>query len=327
LVLLGIAIAVSDVSNSNLLVAMCCGVVLMYRPLQLSPRIESKPQPTVEEVVTFVSTQNFRLYRQQELNRIIASLLSNNSILVVGEEGSGKSTLAVAVVEKLEQDGFVVINCEPTTPKQMLKEIAEHLGVDTYSIDGKALTTDKLKRAIAIYLENNTVFLIIDDAHNCEPKFRGWLKYLRRQNVPMLLLATRPPKSDVFINIPRIELAPLPEYAIRELMERTALDKGINLKTHDLARLQERAGGNPMLAKRSIDEEFLGLDVEAGDHTRYFDMSPAILLVGCAFIVMRFVALGTNNAALYVMTGATGALFAGASYAMRALPKEDKRRI
>ncbi len=299
----------------------------MFRLFQPSSNIESKPQVPVGEAATTVPTYTFRLYRQQELNRIVASLLSNNSILVVGEEGSGKTTLAVAVVEKLEQDGFAVINCEPTTPKQMLKEIAEHLGVDTHNIDGKALTTDKLKRAIAGYLENNTVFLVIDDAHNCEPKFRGWLKYLQRQRAPMLLLATRPPKSDVFINIPRIELAPLPEYAIRELMEKTALDKGINLRPHDLARLQERAGGNPMLAKRSIDEEFLGLDIETGDHTRYFDMTPVILLVGCAFIVMRFVALGTNNVALYIMTGATGALFAGASYAMRALPKEDKRRL
>lgn len=110
----------------------------MFRLFQPSSNIESKPQVPVGEAATTVPTYTFRLYRQQELNRIVASLLSNNSILVVGEEGSGKTTLAVAVVEKLEQDGFAVINCEPTTPKQMLKEIAEHLGVDTHNIDGKA---------------------------------------------------------------------------------------------------------------------------------------------------------------------------------------------
>lgn len=258
-----------------------------------------------------------------ELRRIVAALKANSSILVVSEEGGGKSVLAQAVCEQLSEDGFTIALAEPATPKQMLVEIATGLGV--YALEKKALTVDALKKAIAAYFKNNVAFLVIDDAHTCTPLFRIWLKNLRRQGVPMLLLATNPPKSDVFVNLPRIELAPLPEYAIRELMEQAALKKGINLKPHDLAKLQERVGGNPMLAQRVIDEEHIGLDSEAGDHRRYADATPLLLLVGVFFIVIRFIGLGTGNQALYVFGGIVAAVFLGVSRLMYNLPSESRR--
>jgi hypothetical protein len=61
----------------------------------------------------------------------------------------------------------------------------------------------------------------------------------------------------MFYQRSRIELAPLPEYAIREIMVAAALERGISLKNSDLSKLQERAGGNPMLAQRAVDEEYL----------------------------------------------------------------------
>jgi hypothetical protein len=39
-----------------------------------------------------------------------------------------------------------------------------------------------------------------------------------------------------------------------------AAERAIALKPSELAKLQERAGGNPMLASRAVDEEYLGLD-------------------------------------------------------------------
>lgn len=268
---------------------------------------------------------SFRHYREMELRRILAALKANSPILVAGEEGSGKSVLSNAVCEQLSDEGFTVALCEPATPKQMLIEIAEQLGVDTVTLEGKALTVDQLQRAITTHLESNTAFLVIDDAHTCELKFRLWLKNLKRQGIPMLLLATDPPRSDVFINLPRIELAPLPEYAIRELMEQAALERGINLKPHELARLQERVGGNPMLASRVIDEEYLGLDIEAGDHRRYADATPLVLLAGVFFVVIRFIGLGTSNQALYIFGGVLAAVFLGVSRLLYNLPRESRR--
>jgi len=286
--------------------------------------IENEPEE-IEQSPTVESSKPKRLYRQAEANRIKASLLANSSILVVGEEGCGKTELTTAIVESLQGDGFTVASTEPATPKQMLTEIAEQLGVETRSLEGKALTADRLQVAIADYFEGNTAFLVIDDAHLCESKFRIWLKTLKRQGVPMLLFATDPPRSDVFINLPRIELASLPEYAIRELMEQAALERGINLKPSDLAKLQERAGGNPMLAIRAIDEEYLGLEVEAGDHRRYFDITPLILLAGIGFVIMRFIGLGTGDQALYIFGGIAAAVFLGLSRLLYNLPGEDRR--
>jgi ABC-type dipeptide/oligopeptide/nickel transport system ATPase subunit len=334
--------AVNGVTITTLVVALC-GSVFFLIPTstsktpkksfsvnnELSQQNQTAPQqlkpPLTETKTETVTATNVRLYRQNELNRIKASLLANSSILVAGEEGSGKSVLANAVVEGLQAEEFTVAFIEPATPKQMLLEIAYQLEVETQNLEGKALNTDQLKRAIASYLENNTAFLVIDDTHTCDTKFRMWLKQLRRLGAPMLLLATDPPRSDVFISVPRIELSPLPEYAIREIMEQAALERGISLKNSDLSKLQERAGGNPMLAQRAVDEEYLGLEVEGADHRRYFDITPLILLAGIAFVVMRFIGLGTNDQALYIFGGIAAAVFLGLSRLLYNLPRESGR--
>jgi predicted ATPase len=268
---------------------------------------------------------DFIIYRQAELNRTTASLLANGAILIVGEEGSGKSVLGNAVVERLTDEGFLVAFVEPTTPKQMLLEITQQFELPTEDIEGKNLTMDKLKRAIAQFLSENTAFIVLDDAQSCDMKFRIWLKQLRRKGVPMLVLATDPPRSDIFINIPRIELKPLPEKAIRQIMKSAAQERMIDLSAADLSKLQERAGGNPMLAIRAIEEEYLGLDIEGADHRRYFDITPLILVVGVIFVIMRFIGLGTGDQALYIFGGIAAAIFLGLSRLLYSLPQEERR--
>ncbi|KOP26556.1 9-O-acetyl-N-acetylneuraminate esterase [Hapalosiphon sp. MRB220] len=300
----------------------------MSGAIALFPKLSSKKNETQDSGLRtddIPAPGAFCIYRQAELNRTTASLLANGAILIAGEDGSGKSVLASAVVEKLQDDGFMVAFIEPATPKQMLLEIAGQFDIPTEDLEGKSLTADKLKRAIAIFLESNTAFLVLDDAHICDAKFRMWLKHLRRSGVPMLLLATDPPRTDIFINIPRIELKPLPEYAIREIMVQAAIERAIALKPSELAKLQERAGGNPMLAMRAIDEEYLGLELEGADHRRYFDITPLILLAGIAFVIMRFIGLGTSDQALYIFGGIAAAIFLGLSRLLYNLPRESQR--
>jgi ABC-type dipeptide/oligopeptide/nickel transport system ATPase subunit len=286
---------------------------------------EAKTETLTATQVVIEDEENKKIYRHLELRRIVATLLADSSILVAGEQGIGKSTLATAAVKMLQAKGFKVAFIKPATSKEMLLEIAKQLSVETQNIEGKSLNTERLKTAIADSLMKKTAFLVIDNAERCALTFRTWLNELHKEKKPILLFATDPPRTDIFISIPRIELEPLPDYAIRELMEQSALRRGINLTTSDLAKLQERVGGNPMFAARVIEEEYLGIEIEAGDHRRYFDMTPVIMLVGVVFVVMRFMALGANNPAMYIFTGSCGALFMGLSYAMRALPKEGRR--
>jgi AAA domain len=313
-------VAINGLNPFSLVTLGISGALSLFP--KLSKNETQQSTPATDDIPT---PGDFRIYRQAELNRTTASLLANGAILIAGEDGSGKSTLAIAVVEKLQADGFTVAFIEPATPKQMLLEIAHQFDIPTEDLEGKSLTADKLKRAIASFLEESTAFLVLDDAHSCDAKFRMWLKQLKRNGVPMLLLATDPPRSDVFINVPRIELRPLPEQAIREIMIQAAIERGIELKPSELSKLQERAGGNPMLAARAVDEEYLGLDVEGADHRRYFDITPLILLAGIAFVVMRFIGLGTNDQALYIFGGIAAAVFLGISRLLYNLPPEDRR--
>lgn len=308
----GFLIAISSFNPLSVVIAVS---TLIFRQGEISP------DNSQEEI----SDGEFTIYRQAEFNRITASLLANGAILIVGEEGSGKSVLANAVFERLICDGFLVAFVEPTTPKQMLLEITQQFNLPSQDIEGKNLTVDKLKKAIADFLRENTAFIIFDDAQNCEIKFRIWLKQLRRKGVPMLVLATDPPRADIFINIPRIELKPLPERTIREIMKCAAQERSIDLSSADLSKLQERAGGNPMLAIRSIEEEYLGLDIEGADHRRYFDITPLILVVGVIFIIMRFIGLGTNNQSLYIFGGISAAVFLGLFRLFYILPNEERR--
>jgi len=266
-----------------------------------------------------------RSYRVAEQERIVAALKANEPILVVGAEGSGKSFLAEAVSSQLRAERYTVVALEPATQKQMLIAIALALNVPTQNLDGKAILIENLKQAISEHLHEHTAFLIVDNAHKCSVKFRDWLKALKKQGVPLLLTATNPPKSDIFINLPRLELAPLPEHAIRELMKQEALSRGMKLKPYELVRLQEQTGGNPMLAKRVVQEERLELAPEAGDRHRYVDVTPLVLLVGMAFIVVRFPAIGINNPAIYILTVVLGIMLMGLNRIPYKLPKESQR--
>ena len=252
--------------------------------------------------------------------------MAGSQILVVSNEGMGKTFLANQIYEKLLRDNFSVVLIQPATSKQMICEIADSLGVSTKNLEGRSLTTDSLKPAIAQFLSANTAILIFEDAHLYEPKFRQWLKALKKEGVPLLLTATNPPSTDIFLNLPRIKLTPLPDYCIRDLLEETAIARGIMLKSSEFSKLLERTGGNPLLAVRAIEEELLGLQIETSDQKDlYFDITWLIGLVAIIFICLRFIGLGTSNQALYIFSGIAAAVTMGFTIAMRSLPRESNR--
>ena len=87
-------------------------------------------------------------YRSREKKRIAAALLANSSILVIGEPGSGKSFLAQLITLQITEQGFLVSAPGSGTAKQTFMAIADDLGIDTETIEGKAMTTGDRRMVI-----------------------------------------------------------------------------------------------------------------------------------------------------------------------------------
>ena len=86
-------------------------------------------------------------------------------------------------------------------------------------------------------------------------------------------------------------------------MEDEAESLSISLTPGQLADLQQRTGGNPMLARRTVREEYLGLDGNAPDHTQWIDGTPLLIAGLMCFMILRFLGLGFNNTSLYLLGG------------------------
>lgn len=266
-----------------------------------------------------------KLYRTKEKNRIVAALQANVSLLVIGEQGCGKSVLLDFVTKDLETIGFQVVVVRSSTTKVALLRIARQLGIETLSLSGKVLKVEELQEAIVEFLSENTVFLIIDNAHQLQPSMRYWLEELHDQKQPMVLSARYPPARDIFLKLPRIELQPLSDLQIREIMKEAAAARGIELTNAQLAYLQQRCGGNPMLAERVITEEYAGLDETNPDHTQWVDGTPYLIAGLTLFVIVRFVGLGFNSTSLYLIGAILTVFVAAIKVLFHSLPRKSGR--
>ncbi|PSF33909.1 9-O-acetyl-N-acetylneuraminate esterase [Aphanothece hegewaldii CCALA 016] len=264
-------------------------------------------------------------YRNTEKRRIVAALLANSSLLVVSEPGGGKTFLAEVVIDDLLSQGFAVAAPAIGTVKQMLLEIAGDLSIDTETIEGKTMTSQQLQDAIADWLLDNLAFLVLDNAHRFPVSLRCWLEKLHLQGQPMLLLATFPPARDIFLKLPRIELEPLSDRSIREIMQDEAAALGLELSTGQSADMQQRAVGNPMLARRVVREEYLGLEGNNYDHTQWIDGTPLLIAVLMCFMILRFLGLGFNNTSLYLLGGILTVAIGIVRLMIYSLPRQSNR--
>jgi hypothetical protein len=271
------------------------------------------------------NNEALQIYRAREFRRIIAALQANSSLLVVGEAGCGKTFLAEAITAELSEMNFTVAVIRSGTVKQILSDIAVQLGVDTEDLEGKAFSTMGLMKEIADWLLTNTAFLICDNAHRFPVSLRCWLDQLHVQGQPILLLATYPPARDIFLKLPRIELEPMAEKATRAIMLEAAAELNLELTPAQLSSLQQRVGGNPMLAKRVVREEYLGLDGQALDHTQWLDITPYIIAALMCLVLVRFIGLGFNNKSLYLLGGIITVSVAVIRLILYSLPRSKGR--
>ena len=191
--------------------------------------------------------------------------------------------------------------------KRFFQTIAEQLDVPTEIEDDngkvKSLTMDALKEQIALNCGPETL-LIFPEAKRLTTGVRYWLEDLLDDGVRICCFAVVNPGRDIFLDLIEFELSLPSDKKIREVMKHEAVKQGLDLSREKLAALQPLAGRNPMLARKVIRNEALGLNQKAKpEHSQYLDISPIIISSLMAFGIVRFIGMGTGNKGLYIFGG------------------------
>lgn len=247
-------------------------------------------------------------FRKLEIDKAIASLETNQSLLIIGDEGTGKSAIADGVRTAFRSRGWKVAIAEYSgSAKATLIEICEQLGCDYEDHSGnkpRPFTADEMREEIKQALNQSHTLLICDNAHRYPVSMRYWLQDCIGDKALLLLLAVTPPRKDLFLKMPRIAITAMDSAQIREIMIEEAEDIGLKLSASQIAELEQRCGGNPFLARRVVRELSLDLGTdEEGDRIDYIDGTP-FLIAGLSMIgVVRLIGLGLGDKSLYIIGG------------------------
>ena len=243
--------------------------------------------------------------------KVCEAVRAGNSVLVLGEAGTGKGMFAKALFSEMLDE----YNCAIATYKGSLKKffsaIAFNLDCPTEDQEtGKKLTVDALKDEI---LENSgeDTLLILPEAKRLTTSIRYWLEDMMSAGVIVVCLAVVNPKKEIFLEMLEIELDLPSDRAIRAIMEAEAERQGLSLSKSQLAELQPLAGRNPLLARKVIRNEKLGIK-QSSQHTQYINIMPIFFALIMFFAVLRFVGMGTRNKPLYIFGGISLAVLMGA---------------
>ncbi|MEM8723398.1 MAG: hypothetical protein AAGE84_29625 [Cyanobacteria bacterium P01_G01_bin.39] len=197
-------------------------------------------------------------------------------------------------------------DCAIATYKGSLKKffvaIAYQLGCATEDGNDKPLTVDALKEEIMLNAGDDTL-LILPEAKRLTTSIRYWLEDAIAQGVKVVCFAVANPGKDIFLDMLEIELDLPSDRHIREVMEAEAQKQGLQISKSRLAELQPLAGRNPMLARKIIKNEVLGLKQDKPEHTQYVVIMPIIIAALMAFGIVRFIGMGTGNKGLYITGG------------------------
>ena len=236
---------------------------------------------------------------------------AGNSVLVLGEAGSGKTDFALALHQEMSGEFNSAIATYKGSIKKFFIAIAMQLDIPTtetqYNKNGdptgeKDLTVDALKQEILDNSGEDTL-LIFPESKRLTTSIRYWLEDMISAGARVVCFAVANPGRDIFLDMLEIELDLPSDRHIREVMEAEATKQGLKIDKSRLAELQPLAGRNPMLARKIIKNEALGLKQDKPEHTQYVVIMPIILACLMSFGIVRFIGMGTGNKSLYIIGG------------------------
>jgi hypothetical protein len=205
--------------------------------------------------------------------------------------------VAAGVAEELAGDFSVATATYKGSGKKFFQQLAEQLDIPTEIEDDKGrvkqLTLDQLKEEIALNIPSDAL-LLFPEAKRLTTGIRFWLEDLIEQGCRVCCFAVANPQRDIFIEMIEVELKLPDDQIIRSAMEDEASKVGLNLSSARLSQLQPLAGRNPMLARKVIRQEQLGINQKV-EHRQYLVMMPIILSALFSFAIIRYVGMGTGN--------------------------------
>ena len=200
----------------------------------------------------------------------------------MGEAGTGKTDLAVAVHDEMSGEYQSAIATYKGSIKKFFVAIAMQLGCPTEDENDKAMTVDALKEKILVNSNENTL-LVFSEAKRLTTSIRYWLEDMISAGAKVVCFAVANLGRDIFLDMLKIELELPSDRHIREVMEAEAQKQKLQISKSRLAELQPLAGRNPMLARKIIKNEALGLKQDKPEHTQYVVIIPIIIAARSGF--------------------------------------------
>lgn len=209
----------------------------------------------------------------------------------------GLENVTAGVAMELAGEFSIATAIYKGSAKKFFQQIAKQLDIPTEVEDDKGrikqLTLEQLEEEIPANIPTDAL-LLLPEAKRLTLRIRLWLEDLIQAGCLVCGFAVTNPRRDLFIKMIEVELELPSDRTIRAVMENEATKLGLNLTPARLSQLQPLAGRNPMLARKVVRQEKLGIN-QTVEHRQYLVMMPIILAGLFSFAVIRYIGMGTGN--------------------------------
>lgn len=260
-------------------------------------------------------------YRPEITKQVIGMLQEEHSICITGEVGIGKTHLA-RLIAKNFKDKCCYGNYQGDNTK-CLQQIATSLDVPI-EVEGKFLTAKQLKEEIAVNLGKD--ILICDHFHKWPASLKGWVEDLHSEGAVIVLLGSHRDLEGVAYKIPRLVLSPLKDKEIRNIVLAKSYSLALSLTTTQVSEIASRAGGNPMLAERMVQELKQGVEsTNVQDGNNYRSITPFLMFTAGLIGAVRFVGMATGDMRLRIVGGVFITILFSLRYLSALFPKASRK--
>jgi hypothetical protein len=229
--------------------------------------------------------------------KVCEILRSNTPCIVTGELGTGLEDVAAGVAVELAGEFSIATATYKGSGKKFFQQIAEQLDIPTEVEDDKGkikqFTLEQLKEEIVLNIPTDAL-LLLPEAKRLTMGIRFWLEDLIANGCRVCCFAVANPGREIFIKMIEVQLELPSNRTIRAVMENEATKLGLNLTPARLSQLQPLAGRNPMLARKVVRQEKLGIN-QTVEHRQYLVMMPILLAGLFSFAIIRYIGMGIGN--------------------------------